>query len=53
MLQSLEEDSFDLLVQLGNPMIKVSITFKVKSIDLGGNVSADNRADASARHTAA
>jgi hypothetical protein len=49
----LEEDPFDLLVQLSNPMIKVGIAFKVKSIDLGRNVSADNRADASARHTAA
>jgi hypothetical protein len=36
----LVENPFDLLVQLSNPMIEVGIAFKVKSIDLGRNVSA-------------
>jgi hypothetical protein len=47
------ENPFDLLVQLSDPMIKVGITFKVKSIDLGRNVSAENRAGVSAQRTAA
>jgi hypothetical protein len=42
-LQSLKEDSFDLLVQLGNPVVKICVAFKIESIDLGTNVSAGNR----------
>jgi len=49
----LEEDAFDLLVKLGNPMIKVGIALKVKSVDLERIVSAENRPGVSAQHTAA
>jgi hypothetical protein len=34
MLQSLKENSLDLLVQFGNPVVKIGIAFKIESINL-------------------
>jgi hypothetical protein len=42
-LQSLKKNSFDLLVQLCDPMIEICIALKVESIDLEKMYSAERR----------